>query len=182
MALQGALAGMLLAGPAHGYELHARLAGELGPLWVTKPSQVYLTLGRMQRDNLVTAKRVRQASRPDRQLLYLTGRGRQVGRDWLELPGPRDELVVRLATARIAVPDRFAELAEAILAERTAALRTLRDIRGRVCDGFQREAVDAEVARTQAEVRWLAGIRDRAETILANPAGRKVEEHVAKLA
>jgi hypothetical protein len=89
---------------------------------------------------------------------------------------------VRLAAARIAVPDRFAELAETMLAERTAALRTLRDLRGRTRDGFQREAVDAEVVRTQAEVRWLAGIRDRAEAIVAAPAGRKVEEHVARLA
>ena len=182
MALQGALAALLLAGPAHGYELQARLAGELGPLWITKASQVYLTLSRMQRDNLVTVTRVRQATRPDRQLLVLTDRGRKVAQDWLERPGSRDELVVRLAAARIAVPDRFAELAEPILAERTAALRTLREMRGRVRDGFQREAVEAEVARTQAEVRWLAGVRDRAEAIVATPAGRKVEEHVARLA
>src|SRR6266508_3301151 len=76
MGLQGVLAGLLLDSPAHGYQLQATLAAELGPLWVTRASQVYLTLGRMQRDGLVTARRVRQSTRPDRQLLELTARGR----------------------------------------------------------------------------------------------------------
>jgi DNA-binding PadR family transcriptional regulator len=182
MGLRGALAGLLLPGPAHGYELQVRLAGELGPLWVAKASQVYLTLGRMQRDGLVTATRVRQTSRPDRQLLALTAWGRRSALDWLEQPGPREELVVRLAVARVAAPDRFAELAELVLAERSAALRELREVRGRVGGGFQREAVEAEIQRTQAEVRWLAGVRDRADTIVAAPMGRRGEERVAKLA
>jgi DNA-binding PadR family transcriptional regulator len=180
--LQGALAGLLLAGPAHGYELRATLAGELGPLWVTKPSQVYLTLGRMQRDDLVIATRVRQTSRPDRQLLALTARGRRSGLEWLERPGPPDEVVARLAVARVSVPGRFAELAELMLAQRSAALRQLRELRGEVSGGFQREAVDAEICRARAEVRWLAGIRDSADVIVAAPAGRRGLERVARLA
>lgn len=182
MGLQGALAGLLLLGPAHGYELHTRLAAELGPLWVTKPSQVYLTLGRMQRDHLVTATRVAQQRRPDRQLLALTASGRHVAHRYLEQAGPRDELVVRLAVARLAGPDWFADLAEQLLAERSAALRELRAVRGTVEGGFQREAVEAEIQRTQAEVRWLAGVRDRAAAIVAAPPGRKADDGVAKLA
>src|SRR6266540_3690324 len=157
MGLQGVLAGLLLDSPAHGYQLQATLAAELGPLWVTRASQVYLTLGRMQRDGLVTARRVRQSTRPDRQLLELTARGRAAALEWLERPGPADEVVVRLAVARLALPNRFRDLAETVLAERSAALRSLRELRDEVDGGgFQREAVQAEIFRTQAEVRWLA--------------------------
>src|SRR6266705_2682093 len=123
MALREVLCSLLLDGPAHGYQLQATLEAELGPLWVTRASQVYLTLGRMQRDGLVVSRRVRQAARPDRQLLRLTERGRAVATDWLFAPGPAEEIVVRLALARLVLPDRFAELATLILEERTRAPR-----------------------------------------------------------
>src|SRR6266508_3337462 len=172
MGLQGVLAGLLLDSPAHGYQLQATLAAELGPLWVTRASQVYLTLGRMQRDGLVTARRVRQSTRPDRQLLELTARGRAAALEWLERPGPADEVVVRLAVARLALPNRFRDLAETVLAERSAALRSLRELRDEVDGGgFQREAVQAEIFRTQAEVRWLAGLPDPGGHRLGGPRG-----------
>jgi len=182
MGLQGVLAGLLLDGPAHGYQLQATLAAELGPLWVTRASQVYLTLGRMQRDGLVTARRVRQSTRPDRQLLELTARGRAAALEWLERPGPADEVVVRLAVARLALPNGFRDLAETVLAERSAALRSLRELRDEVDGGFQREAVQAEIFRTQAEVRWLAGVRDRGEELAAAPRGRRAKAGGGRLA
>src|SRR6266487_1236391 len=92
MALREVLCSLLLEGPAHGYQLQVTLEAELGPLWVTRASQVYLTLGRMQRDGLVVSRRVRQANRPDRQLLRLTARGRAVATDWLFAPGPAEEI------------------------------------------------------------------------------------------
>jgi DNA-binding PadR family transcriptional regulator len=183
MGLRGVLAGLLLDGPAHGYQLQATLAAELGPLWVTRASQVYLTLGRMQRDGLVTARRVRQSTRPDRQLLELTARGRAAALEWLERPGPADEVVVRLAVARLALPNRFRDLTETVLTERSAALRSLRELRDEVDGGgFQREAVEAEIFRTQAEVRWLAGVRDRGEELAAAPRGRRAKAGGGRLA
>src|SRR6266705_2503941 len=110
MALREVLCSLLLGGPAHGYQLQARLEAELGPLWVTRASQVYLTLGRMERDGLASSRRVRQATRPDRQLFELTERGRAVARRWLDGPGSPDEAVVRLAVGRLVDPGRFRAL------------------------------------------------------------------------
>jgi hypothetical protein len=101
----------------------------------------------------------------------------------LERPGPADEVVVRLAVARLALPNRFRDLAETVLAERSAALRSLRELRGEVDGGgFQREAVEAEIFRTQAEVRWLAGVRDRGEELAAAPRGRRAKAGGGRLA
>jgi DNA-binding PadR family transcriptional regulator len=169
VSLQGALAALLLQGPAHGYQLHATLEGELGPLWETRASQLYLTLGRMQRDGLVTALRVRQENRPDRQLLELTPKGRTVAERWL-WSADRAELVVRLAVARIAAPGRFEDVAAAAVQERSEALARLRALRDELADhGFQVEAAEAEVLRVQAELRWAAAIRDRAAKLVARP-------------
>ncbi len=147
MSLQGVLGGLLLAGPAHGY--------------------------RMRRDGLVAAHRVRQATRPDRQMFELTARGREAARAWLFGPGDDADLVVRLAVARLLGAETFGELVETAAAARTAALRMLRMLREEVAGGFQRQAVEAEIFRVQAELRWLAHVRDRADEIVAAPRGAR---------
>jgi DNA-binding PadR family transcriptional regulator len=174
MALAGALLGLLLAEPAHGYQLQATLEAELGPLWETRASQVYLTLGRLERDGLVVVTRQRQEKRPDRQLLQLTARGRAAALQWLEDVEGGEDLVVRLAVARMAAPDRFEEVARATLEARQAALRRLRSLRRELTEGFQAEALEAEVKRVEGEVRWAGGVLDNADHIVARaPAGRR---------
>jgi DNA-binding PadR family transcriptional regulator len=173
MALPGALLGLLLAGPAHGYQLQATLEAELGPLWQTRASQVYLTLGRLERDGLVIATRQRQDRRPDRQLLQLTARGRAAAERWLGEVDGAEDLVVRLAVARIAAPDRFEVVARATLASRQAALRQLRSLRRTSVEGFQVDALDAEIHRAEGEVRWASGVLDNAAAIVARPAAQR---------
>lgn len=171
MSLSGALAALLLAGPTHGYELHATLEAELGSTWLTRPSQVYLTLGRMQRDGLVTRERIRQETRPDRQLLTLTEAGRQAAEEWLA-DGPAEELAVRLAVARLVVPERLPALLSALVEERTAMLHRLRAARADDAGGFRAEARDAEIAAVEGQLRWLGGLRDRLDEIAARPWAR----------
>jgi DNA-binding PadR family transcriptional regulator len=182
LGLQGALAAVLLEGPAHGYQLHATLEAELGPLWITRSSQVYLTLGRMVRDGLITIRCVRQATRPDRQQLALTSRGREVAHKWLFDPGPSQEIVVRLAVARLVIPDRFEELATTIAEERAATLRRLRVLRAEADQGFQAEAVDVDVLRLQGELRWIARLRERQAEILARPRASRPASAVTRYA
>lgn len=173
MALAGALLGLLLSEPAHGYQLQATLEAELGPLWETRASQVYLTLGRLERDGYVVATRQRQEKRPDRQLLQLTVRGRVAALEWLDGVDSGHDLVVRLAVARLSTPERFEEIAQRTVEARQAALRRLRSLRRDMTDGFQAEALDAEVKRVEGEVRWASSVLDGAARILARPAARR---------
>ena len=173
MALQQALAALLLSGPSHGYQLMATLGAELGPLWETRASRVYLTLARMEREGLVTSTRVRQDARPDRHLLRLTQHGRGVAERWLEDQGPPDDAVIRLAVARLVIPHRFEAVAAAIASQRAAGLQRLRELRRRATEGFQPEALDAEIARAQSDLRWLALVRERHQEIVARPAAQR---------
>jgi DNA-binding PadR family transcriptional regulator len=173
MALQQALAALLLGGPSHGYQLMGTLQAELGPLWETRASRVYLTLARMEHEGLVTSTRIRQGARPDRNMLRLTQRGRSLAEAWLEAPGPADETVVRLAVARLVIPHRFEEVAAATAGHRGASLQRLRELRRRAREGFQPEALDAEIARAQSDLRWLALVRERHLDIVARPAAHR---------
>ncbi|MDQ6884944.1 MAG: PadR family transcriptional regulator [Candidatus Dormibacteraeota bacterium] len=173
MSLQGAIAALLLGGPNYGYQLQATLEAELGPLWETKASQLYLVIGRMQRDGFITSQRVRQKTYPDRQLLALTRRGHDLGQRWLTESGPSHELPVRLAVARIAAPARFGEVAEAIAQERAAVLQQLRELKAQAASGFHQEAVELELARVRAELRWVTAVQERADEIVARPRIRR---------
>ena len=167
MALQEAMAALLLAGPSHGYHLMATLEAELGPLWETRASRVYLTLARMEREGLVTSTRVPQDNRPDRRLLQLTPKGRSVGERWLDGQGSTEDAVIRLAVARSAMPTKFGALAAALVSDRTARLQRLRELRRHASEGFQPEALEAEIFRAQADLRWLGQVRDRQLGIVA---------------
>lgn len=181
MGLSGALAALLMAAPSHGYELQATLEAELGSTWVTRPSQVYLTLGRMARDGLVVSQRVHQETRPDRQLLTLTENGRRLADSWL-VAGPSDELVVRVAVARLVAADRVAAVLQAMTDERSEALHRLRATRSEDKGGFRAEARDAEVRSVEAQVRWLASVRTHLDEIVARPRARAQDERAAQSA
>jgi DNA-binding PadR family transcriptional regulator len=161
------MAALLLAGPSHGYQLMATLEAELGPLWETRASRVYLTLSRMEREGLVTSTRVPQDNRPDRRLLQLTPKGRSVGERWLDGQGSTEDAVIRLAVARSAMPTKFGALAAALVSDRTARLQRLRGLRRHASEGFQPEALEAEIFRAQADLRWLGQVRDRQLEIVA---------------
>lgn len=181
MALHEVLCALLLEGPSHGYQLQATLQAELGPLWETRQSQLYLTVGRMQRDGLIVVRRQRQESLPDRQLLKLTDRGSKLAETWLSSTTAGDDLVIRLAVARLVVADRFEEIAAAAMEERQSALRELRALRREVGDGFQAEAVDHEVRLVEAELRWVSAVRDSTASIVSRARGgrrRRVTEDV----
>jgi DNA-binding PadR family transcriptional regulator len=174
MSLQGAAAALLLRRPAHGYELHSVLEAELGPTWMTKASQLYLTLGRMQRDGIVTVTRVNQTNRPDRQLLSLTPRGRKLAQEWLVQGDRPGEHVARLAVARVAAPDKFDAIAAAISEELNSRLRSLRALRPSAVGGFQLEAIEAEISGVHAALRWVVGVRDNSDQILQRPVALAV--------
>lgn len=165
MALHEVLCALLLRGPSHGYELQATLGAELGQLWETRASHLYLTLGRMQRDGLVVTSRQRQDNLPDRQLVRLTAAGRRSAEGWLAASSGGQDLVVRLAVARLVVPDHVERMAGVAAEDRRRALQRLRSMRRSVSEGFQPEALEFEIRRVEGELRWASMVRDTAGAI-----------------
>ncbi|MDQ6945029.1 MAG: hypothetical protein M3256_01880 [Actinomycetota bacterium] len=82
---------------------------------------------------------------------------------------------MRLAVARVVMPDRFQEVAESIAADQTAELRELRKLRREGPDqGFQPETVDAEIQQIQAQLRWVSAVREKHDEILRRPAAKRL--------
>ena len=83
--VQEVLLALLAKEASHGYELRARLQLALGPLAESlNAGQVYVTLNRLEKAELVASERVGQAAAPDRKVYELTAAGRMRVAEWLE--------------------------------------------------------------------------------------------------
>src|SRR5690349_19128578 len=98
---------LLSSGPAHGYELKRRYDGLFGAVWDSiNIGQIYVTLGRLERDGLVTSTAVRQEKGADRKDYELTELGRKALGGWLDEPAdvplPKSDLLLKLVAASLA--------------------------------------------------------------------------------
>jgi DNA-binding PadR family transcriptional regulator len=152
---------LLASGPAHGYELKRRhdtlFASGWGPINI---GQIYVTLGRLERDGLITHHIVRQAGRADRKDYELTELGHKALDGWLdeppEVPLPKSDLLLRLVgAALVGTTDPAAVLG----AHRQRCLQALRDLDSVAADAAAGSVAELLLQGTglhlQAELRWL---------------------------
>jgi DNA-binding PadR family transcriptional regulator len=159
--VQEVLLALLAREASHGYQLQARLGLALGPLGgALNAGQVYVTLGRLEKADLVWARRVGQADRPDRKVYELTDAGRERVREWLAdtswpKPAPAEFhlKLVAAAAAGLADPVRLIDeqRGELLHGLREAQRAALSEPAGSVA-GLLLEGV---VLRLQADLRWL---------------------------
>jgi DNA-binding PadR family transcriptional regulator len=155
------LLALLAAGPSYGYQLRARLQLALGPLAESlNAGHVYVTLGRLEKGELVSSERVERSDRPDRKAYALTEVGRERVEEWLRdtswpKPAPTEFhlKLVAAAAAGLADPVRLVDaqrhaLLEALAAAQRAAL-------GEHEDSVAELLLEGVVLRLQADLRWL---------------------------
>ncbi len=80
--------GFLMAGPAHGYDLHRRIARELGPVWRVGMGHLYNALRDLERAGRVQSTLTPQADRPPRKVYAVTPAGQEAFLDWVHRPVP----------------------------------------------------------------------------------------------
>ena len=159
----------MLAGPgAYGYELKQSLEHEFADvLPALNRGQIYMTLGRLERDGLVTAEAVAGDSRGKR-VYQLTESGRTELTDWIGRPIPaerfKDQFFMKfvvVAAAGLSTPRRLIGL------QRREYLRTLRELDTRLDAGDQTLAsellVEGAVLHLKADLEWLDLIEQRME-------------------
>ena len=159
--VQEVLLALLAKEASHGYELRARLQLALGPLGSAfNAGQVYVTLNRLERAELVTLIEVGQANRPDRKVYELTPAGRARVTEWLEdkswpKPAPAEFHLKLVAAAAAGLGDpvrlvdaqRHALLAGLATAQRAALAEPDGSVAALLLEGV--------VLRLQADLRWL---------------------------
>jgi DNA-binding PadR family transcriptional regulator len=157
----------LLSGePAHGYELKQSLEQEFGDLLpAVNAGQIYVTLGRLERDGLVVGQAVPGDSRGKR-LYELTEAGRAALAAWIDLPvsGRRlkDEFFMKfvvLASMQLAEPKQLLE------GQRREYLQSLRDLNALVEANGKGPAaellIEGAILHLRADLEWLELIERR---------------------
>lgn len=102
--MRSMLLALLAKESAHGYELKQALEQTFGSAYPSPNiGQIYVTLGRLEKDGLVRGQDVAQTNRPNKRVYELTPAGREALSDWIDEPsdGPRlrSDFFLKLALA-----------------------------------------------------------------------------------
>ncbi len=162
--------GFLMSGPAHGYDLHSRIARELGPVWHIGRGHLYNALRDMEREGRVQSTLLPQADRPPRKIYAITPAGREAFLDWVRRPVPavrdiRVEFPTKLYFLRTLGLEGWTELVEAQRALLSARLAQLEaEYVHTPPDAFHRLVLDLRRRQARAVLEWL-------ENLLTPPQG-----------
>jgi len=101
MSVKYAMLGILAKKDLHGYELKSSFDEKVGEFWSLNYGQIYTTLDRLEKEDLVTHDRQTQDKRPDRKIYSITRKGRKELDEWLSTPvsrvrALRDEFFIKL--------------------------------------------------------------------------------------
>jgi DNA-binding PadR family transcriptional regulator len=185
VSVRQSLLALLSAGPMHGYGLKTEFEAATGDVWPLNVGQVYTTLGRLERDGMVTA----ETDAESQKIYQITDSGREELARWFETPVPREviprqELAIKLV---FAMRSGRADVAAVVQRQRVATVRALQDVTRLKADA---EAsgdtawllmLDALTFQAEAEVRWLDMCEARLarEQDTAGLARRRAEVHQA---
>jgi len=168
MALGDVLLGVLVDGPAHGYDLKHAHDERFPASRALAYGQVYATLARLQEAGLVEVIETSQAAGPERRVYALTDIGAERLNSWLgttEEPGTytADELVRKTVTALHSGHDADGFLHQQREVHLSAMRRLTQELREADSAGAQ-IAIDHALAHLDAELRWLEDARARVRT------------------
>ena len=171
MSVRHALLALLSEGPKYGLQLREEFEAGTGDVWPLNVGQVYTTLQRLERDDLIEADtrdtrdaREDQAEADDdkQKRFRITPAGQTELAHWLRTPPdmsapPRDELVMKILVA-MRVPGT--DVREVIQAHRRYLVELMQQWTRIKDDEAENDlslalVVDAELFRLDAVIRWL---------------------------
>jgi DNA-binding PadR family transcriptional regulator len=156
-----ALLALLSEKPKYGLRLQNEFEARTGEVWPLNVGQVYTTLQRLERDELVESDG--EVERSQKQKRYrITSAGAQALAEWLHtppelVPPPRDELVIKVLVA-LQVPG--IDVPEILQVHRRHAIEVMQRYTRIKAEAAEDDVAlalvaDAELFRLEAIVRWL---------------------------
>lgn len=165
MSIKHGILALLRDQPGYGYQLRAAFEESTGSTWPVNIGQVYTTLGRLERDDLVA----KTGSDTEGHVVYqITEAGRRELADWFARPisqaeRPRDELAMKLALA-VTVPGvDVSALVQGQRAHAQSALQELTRLKMRAAAPHLAWSLvlEAQIFQAEAEIRWLDEVEER---------------------
>jgi DNA-binding PadR family transcriptional regulator len=167
MSVKYAMLGILAEKDQHGYELKSTFDEKVGEFWSLNYGQIYTTLDRLEKEDLVTHDRQVQDRRPDRKIYSITSKGREELIAWLSTPvskvrALRDEFFIKLVFMDKSAPASILELIEKQkalylkqmnrLTQRKVALKKKPENPDRLTTEL---LMDAGLFHAEADIKWL---------------------------
>lgn len=152
------LLGLLQRGPRHGYDLKREYDQRFPASKPLAFGQVYATLGRLLRDDLVTVVEQQPGDGPDRTVYALTDRGREDLQSWVTAPEPPAPHVANILYAKVLLQLLAGSDGTAFLdAQRRAHLQRMRELteERRHADVPHALAADYALHHLEADLKWL---------------------------
>jgi DNA-binding PadR family transcriptional regulator len=166
LSVRHALLALLSEGPKYGLQLRQEFEERTGEVWPLNVGQVYTTLQRLERDGLVVSDGTGQEG--PQKGFRITPQGVEELAGWLRTPPnlsspPRDELVIKVLIA-LRVPD--VDVHEVVQSHRRYLVELMQQwtrLKEYAADGDLgfALAVDAELFRLEAVIRWLDAVDGR---------------------
>jgi DNA-binding PadR family transcriptional regulator len=165
--LKGALLGLILERPGHGYDLANRLDRRLGPAWRIDGKRLYPMLGQLEKAGLVSSEVISTDGPTVPRVVYSpTERANDALTDWMETNVPKEpmrvELHARIAVARaedaprlLAALDQYERQCFALLRASETELPQVRSWVGVAMHLARRSAL----GQLQAELTWIGHAR-----------------------
>jgi DNA-binding PadR family transcriptional regulator len=175
VSVRHALLALLSEGPKYGLRLREEFEERTGEVWPLNIGQVYTTLQRLERDGLIESEDDDERDSPRKRFL-ITADGELELAAWLRTPPdmsspPRDELVIKVLVALRLPGTDVREVIQAhrrYLVELMQQWTRIKDVdAGR--DLALGLAVDAELFRLDAVVRWLDAADGRIKRAVVEP-------------
>ncbi len=167
MSIKFAILGILAERDLHGYELKSSFDEKVGEFWSLNYGQIYSTLDRLEKEELVTHDRHVQDKRPDRKIFSITPQGREELEKWLSTPlnkvrALRDEFFVKLVFMDKSSPVPILELIEKQkvlylkhMNRLTSRKVALKKKSGSLDDLTTELLIDAGLLHAEAAIKWL---------------------------
>jgi DNA-binding PadR family transcriptional regulator len=175
MSVRHALLALLSEGPKYGLRLREEFEAGTGEVWPLNIGQVYTTLQRLERDGLIESDDDHERDSPQKRF-RITAEGERELAAWLRTPPdmsspPRDELVIKVLVA-LRVPGT--DVHEVIQTHRRYLVELMQQwTRIKEADAGRDLAlglaVDAELFRLDAVVRWLDAADGRIKRAALEP-------------
>lgn len=167
MSVKFAMLGILAEKDLHGYELKSSFDEKVGEFWSLNYGQIYSTLDRLEKDDLVTHDLQTQERRPDKKIYSITGKGRTELEEWLSTPvhkvrALRDEFFIKLVFMDQDNPGPILELIDK---QKALYLKQMNRLTSRKValkkkqengDSLTAELLmDAGLFHAEADIKWL---------------------------
>jgi DNA-binding PadR family transcriptional regulator len=177
MSLKHSILAVLSIGDCHGYQIRQEIESRTGQTWQINIGQIYSTLDRLERDQLIVA----DGANSEGQIRYsITKAGKAEAIEWLRAPVTqttqiRHELAIKLALA-VTLPGVDTELI--LQSQRIATLQNLQTLTTAKMNESESPSdlawlliLDSQLFALEAELRWL----DHVEGLLLVSSARGLE-------